>query len=514
LKFDEFGLHPEILSGLRDMGFESATPVQEMAIPIILEGHDLIACAQTGTGKTAAFLIPTIDILDDIPGKHIKCLILCPTRELAVQIDRECEGLCYHTYVSSAAVYGGNKGADDFNRQKAAFTSGSDIVVATPGRLLQHISLGYVDFSGVEFLILDEADRMLDMGFVADIQRIISFLPEKRQNLLFSATMPNSIRSFAAEILKNPKSITLKVSKPAEGINQSAYCVFDDQKIALVSNLMKARKIESVIIFASRKNSVDRIVRALGREGLDARGMHSDRDQTEREEIINDFKNKKFPVLVATDILSRGIDIDGLSHVINYDVPPDPEDYVHRIGRTARADATGEAITFINEDDMQRFGSIERLIERELEKTPLPEGFGEGPEYAPFRKRRSGGNFSRGGGKGKGGGYGRNSGGDRKKSSGPSKGNKRGGNKPQNGAPRNQEAGKSPNKGPRPQNQNTENAASAEKKAQPKSGPKPQNAQETGSNPNPAPRKKRSIPWKKKPEGGPKADQSGNNNPA
>lgn len=488
------------------MGFESATPVQEMAIPIILEGHDLIACAQTGTGKTAAFLIPTIDILDDIPGKHIKCLILCPTRELAVQIDRECEGLCYHTYVSSAAVYGGNKGADDFNRQKSAFTSGSDIVIATPGRLLQHLSLGYVDFSGVEFLILDEADRMLDMGFIADIQRIISLLPENRQTLLFSATMPTSIRNFAAQILKNPKSITLKVSKPAEGINQSAYCVFDDQKIALVSHLMKARKIESVIIFASRKNSVDRIVRALAREGFDARGMHSDRDQTEREEIINDFKNRKFPVLVATDILSRGIDIEGLSHVINYDVPPDPEDYVHRIGRTARADAKGEAITFINEDDMARFGSIERLIERELEKSPLPEGFGEGPEYAPFKKRRSSGKFGRGGKGGKGGNFNR---GGKKGDFG--KGKNRNHSK-SSGAGDPESAQKSQaqpqNEAPRSQKQHSNRQEKPAKNDQQKPN-SPQNADGSG-NSKPSPKKKRSINWKRKPEGPrPNQGQSG-----
>lgn len=493
------------------MGFESATPVQELAIPIILGGHDLIACAQTGTGKTAAFLIPTIDILDDIPGKHCKCLILCPTRELAVQIDREAEGLCYHTYVSSASVYGGNKGAEDFSRQKAAFTSGSDIVVATPGRLLQHISLGYVDFSKVEFLILDEADRMLDMGFVADIQRIISFLPEKRQNLLFSATMPASIRKFAADILKEPKTITLKVSKPAEGITQSAYCVFDDQKIKLVSNLVKARKIESVIIFASRKASVDRIVRALGRQGLQAGGMHSDRDQNEREEIINDFKNKKFPILVATDILSRGIDIDGLSHVINYDVPPDPEDYVHRIGRTARADATGEAITFINEDDMQRFASIEKLIERELPKTPLPEGFDEGPEYAPFRKRKSGYSNNRSG-KGRGpsaggrnpGGGGRTNGGggNRNAPKGGGNRNKGGGNRDNTGREdnRNDDKGENQNNGPKPQNRKPKVHSDAPKTQNPSQGKSTQNP-EGAEKPRPEVKKKRSIPWKKKEEG-------------
>jgi ATP-dependent RNA helicase RhlE len=407
LKFTEFNLHEEVMMGLQDMGFENATPVQELAIPIILDGHDLIACAQTGTGKTAAFLIPVIDILDDVPGGHIKGLILCPTRELAIQIDKECEGLAYHSYVSSFPVYGGNKGGDDFGRQKSAFTQGADIVIATPGRLLQHISLGYADLSKVEFLILDEADRMLDMGFIIDIQRIISYIPQNRQTLLFSATMPPKIKELAAEILHNPKEISLKVSKPAEGISQTAYCVYDEQKVPLVCHLMKERMVESVIIFASRKTNVDRIVKALKAQGLEVRGMHSDRDQTERETIINDFKNKKFPILVATDILSRGIDIEELSHVINYDVPPDPEDYVHRIGRTARADAKGEAITFITEDDMVRFGRIERLIEREVPKMALPGGFKEGPEYKPNARSRGGRPFSgKGGGghRGKGGG--------------------------------------------------------------------------------------------------------------
>ncbi|MFN8396771.1 MAG: DEAD/DEAH box helicase [Bacteroidia bacterium] len=436
MKFSEFDLHDEILMGLQDMGFENATPVQEQAIPIILEGNDLIACAQTGTGKTAAFLIPTIDILDDVPGPHIKCLILVPTRELAIQIDKECEGLCYHTYVSCFPVYGGNKGGDDFGRQKAAFTQGADIVIATPGRLLQHIGLGYVDLSKVEFLILDEADRMLDMGFIIDIQRIISYLPENRQNLLFSATMPPKIKEFASEILKNPREISLKVSKPAENITQNAYCVWDEQKVSLVCHLMKEKEIESVIIFASRKTNVDRIAKALKAQGLDVRGMHSDRDQSEREEIINDFKNKKFPVLVATDILSRGIDIDELSHVINYDVPPDPEDYVHRIGRTARADAKGEAITFITEDDMQRFGRIEKLIEREIPKSPLPGGFKEGPVYNP--KLRGRGGFGGGGdGRGKGG-AGRGRGNDRGRGGKPGGGGQGGSH---SGAPRQEGAG-------------------------------------------------------------------------
>jgi ATP-dependent RNA helicase RhlE len=423
LKFTEFDLHDEILLGLKDMGFEEATPIQEQAIPVILKGHDLIACAQTGTGKTAAFLIPVIDILDGIPGTHIKGLILGPTRELAMQIDEACEGLAYHSYVRSFPVFGGNKGGDDFSRQKAAFLQGADIVIATPGRLLQHISLGYVDLSKLEFLILDEADRMLDMGFISDIRRIISFCNDKRQSLLFSATMPPKIRELAQEILHYPQEISISISKPAAGIVQRAYCVYDDQKIRLVQHIMKELQVESVIIFASRKTSVDKITKALQELGLEARGMHSDRDQSEREEIVNAFKNKQFPILVATDIMSRGIDIDQLSHVVNYDVPGDPEDYVHRIGRTARADSTGEAITFINEDDMRNFGRIEAMIEMEITKVPVPEHLGAGPEYNPRHRGtgRGGGRMGRGGPGGQGGGFNKRKGGG----GGPNRGGER-----------------------------------------------------------------------------------------
>jgi superfamily II DNA/RNA helicase len=446
LKFTEFDLHDEILLGLQDMGFEESTPIQQQAIPLILKGHDLIACAQTGTGKTAAFLIPMIDVLDDIPGAHIKGLILCPTRELAIQIDEACEGLAYHSYVRSSAVFGGNKGGDDFSRQKAAFQQGSDIVIATPGRLLQHISLGYVDLSKLEFLVLDEADRMLDMGFIADIRRIISFCNPQRQTLLFSATMPPKIRELAQEILHNPTQISIAISKPAEGISQRAYCTHDTQKIPLLQHLIRSTNIESVIIFASRKQSVDRITKALVDLGFDARGMHSDREQIERETIINDFKNKQFPILVATDIMSRGIDIDLLSHVVNFDVPSDPEDYVHRIGRTARNETTGEAITFINEEDMARFGRIERMIEREIEKFPLPEGMGEGPEYNPNRR------FGQGGGRGRGG-QDRRGGNNRNKGRGPSPQREGESNGPRNGRPQHQQGGQPRPQGPPAQGQ-------------------------------------------------------------
>lgn len=440
MKFTDFELHDEILYGLQDMGFESPTPIQAEAIPIIMDGYDLIGCAQTGTGKTAAFLIPLIDVLDGIEGDHVKSLILCPTRELAQQIDRAAEGLRYHSGVSSIPVYGGNKGGDNFTRQKAALESGADIIISTPGRLLQHLSLGYVDLSQVEFLILDEADRMLDMGFLGDIMRIISFLPEDRQTLLFSATMPKKIRQLAKDILFKPKEINLKVSKPAEGITQMVYSVYDNQKIGTLKHIFEEQEVQSMIIFASRKSSVEQITKTLKAKGYDVAAMHSDRDQSERENTINDFKNRKVKTLVATDILSRGIDVKGLSHVVNYDVPPDPEDYVHRIGRTARADKTGVAITFVNPDDQRRFARCERLIERDLEKLAPPGDLGEGPEYKGFGDRRRGGGGGQGRHKGRGGKGGR--GGNRNK--------RRGGGKPQGAQASNGQPNQSGNKKRRP----------------------------------------------------------------
>jgi len=401
LKFTEFDLHDEVLDGLEDMGFEEATPIQEQAMPVILDGYDLIACAQTGTGKTAAFLIPLIDILDGLDGKHTKGLILCPTRELAQQIDRACEGLTYHTRISSVSVYGGNKGGNDFSRQKEAIQQGADIIIATPGRLIQHITLGYMDFSKLEFLILDEADRMLDMGFLPDLQRIIYHLPKDRQTLLFSATMPPKIRKLAKEILEKPKEISIAISKPAAGINQMIFSAYETQKIAILKHVFKTQDVKSMIIFASRKSTVDQITKTLKSMNFDVEAMHSDRDQMERERIMNDFKNHAVRILVATDIVSRGIDVSNLSHVVNFNVPPDPEDYVHRIGRTARADTTGVAVTFVNPDDQFRFSKIERLIERELEIQPMPEHIGEGPVYDRSQKKKRFGN--KGGGYKKGG---------------------------------------------------------------------------------------------------------------
>lgn len=399
MKFTDFELGDPVLWGIEDMGFSEATPIQAQAIPIILKGKDLIGCAQTGTGKTAAFLIPTLDYLNTFEQKAIRCLIICPTRELAKQIDEQIEGLSYHTVVTSISVYGGGKGSD-FSEQKAAITGGCDIVVATPGRLIQHLTLGYMNLDEIEVVILDEADRMLDMGFHEDIMRILSYVREERQTLLFSATMPPKIRSLAKEIMKNPEEISLALSKPAAGINQQAYLVHDGQKLDLLKHIFEKEEIESMIMFASRKSSVDQIVRQLQKLGHDVYGIHSDREQEERERILNDFRNKQFKVLVATDVMSRGIDIDGISHVLNYDVPADAEDYVHRIGRTARAEATGTGITLINGDDVGKFMRIERLIESEVPKIPLPEGFSEGPEYRSYRGRGGG---NRGGGKGRGG---------------------------------------------------------------------------------------------------------------
>lgn len=463
MKFTDFDLGYNVLDGIRDMGFEDATPIQSQAIPIILSGKDLIGCAQTGTGKTGAFLIPTIDFLDTFEDKAIRCIVLCPTRELAKQIDEQVEGLSYHTVVTSIPVYGGGKG-DDFSTQKSAILGGADIVVATPGRLIQHLTLGYMDTSKVEVVILDEADRMLDMGFHEDIMRILSYLPKQRQTLLFSATMPPKIRQLAREILHEPEEISLALSKPAAGINQMAYLAHDAQKLALLEKIFAEEPIDSMIIFASRKTSVDQIERNLKRLGYSVRGIHSDRQQEDRESILNDFRNKQFTTLIATDVMSRGIDIVGISHVLNYDVPADAEDYVHRIGRTARAEATGTAITLINEDDVHKFMRIEKLIEREVPKMPLPEKLGPGPEYkrghSGGRGGRGGGNFGgkgRGNGPRGGGGYkggNRNGGQGGNRNNGPSGegGNFRRDGRPQGQSqgPRNPE-GNAPSQGPREQ---------------------------------------------------------------
>jgi ATP-dependent RNA helicase RhlE len=387
--FDSFEFHEDLASGIQAMGYKSPTPIQQQAIPMILEEKDLIACAQTGTGKTAAYLLPLLNKISHARHDHTSTLVLVPTRELAKQIDDQVEGFAYFVSATSIAIYGGTKG-DSWDQQKRALTSGADIIIATPGRLIAHMNMGYVKLDKLEYLVLDEADKMLDMGFMDDIMRIVRELPQDRQTLMFSATMPPKIRDFARKILQSPAEISLAVSKPAAGIDQRSYLVYDNQKLPLLQHLMKDVDVQSMVIFTSRKSAVNEIVRAVVKMGHSAEGISSDRTQEEREATMQGFRNKKFKILVATDILSRGIDVDNISHVLNFDVPHDAEDYVHRIGRTARASTTGTAITFINDKEMYRIARIESLIEKELPKLPLPEGFGPGPEYSASAKRPSG----------------------------------------------------------------------------------------------------------------------------
>ncbi len=390
MDFKKFKFGNELQEGLDMMGFREATPIQEQSIPIIQEGRDLIACAQTGTGKTAAFVLPILDKLTKVaPNNKVKAIIIAPTRELAKQIDMQIEGFSYFTNSSSYPIYGGGTGVE-FDKQKQALKKGADIIICTPGRLLAHLDFDYFDTSGVEHLILDEADRMLDMGFYDDIMEIAKKLSKERQTLLFSATMPNKIRKLANILLRNAANISLAISKPASGITQSAYMCHDTQKVKLVREILKAKgkDISHVLIFASSIKSVREIKRTLNRSGMKASEMHSGLDQEQREETIRNFKNKKIRILVATDILSRGIDIKGIELVINYEVPHDAEDYVHRIGRTARADRTGEAITFINPKQVRDFMNIEKLIEKQVPKLDLPESIGSSPEYETIHKKK------------------------------------------------------------------------------------------------------------------------------
>ena len=399
MKFNKIGLSNQLQEGLEMMGFENATPVQEQAIPIILDGKDLIACAQTGTGKTAAFVLPILSILSNNKQTNkVKALIIAPTRELAKQIDMQIEGFSYYTNSSSYPIYGGGTGPE-FENQKQALVKGTDIIICTPGRLMAHLKFNYFDTSEIEYLILDEADRMLDMGFYDDILSISKKLPKKRQTLLFSATMPSKIRKLAENILINPSSISLAISKPAEGIKQSAYLINDDQKIRLIRDILKEKESEKplshVLIFASSIKSVKEIKRTLNKSGLRSSDMHSELNQEQREDTIRDFKNKKIKILVATDILSRGIDIKGIELVMNYEVPHDAEDYVHRIGRTARADRTGEAITFINQKQVKNFMDIETLIEKSVIKNNLPENYEKGPKFEILKKNNKKKNWKR-----------------------------------------------------------------------------------------------------------------------
>jgi ATP-dependent RNA helicase RhlE len=389
LTFHNFSFNSRLVDGLDSMGFSKPTPIQERAIPVILAKKDLIACAQTGTGKTAAYVLPILNNIVESEKRHLNTVIIAPTRELAQQIDQQVEGFSYFLGVSSIAVYGGGDGAT-WDQQKRALEGGVDIIIATPGRLIALIAMGTINFEHVEHLVLDEADRMLDMGFYEDILRIIKNLPIKRQTLLFSATMPPKIRALANRILKDPSEINIAISKPAEGILQQAYMVHSEQKEKLIDYLLKEKQFNSVLIFASTKENVKKLDRNLHRLGLNAKAIHSDLEQNEREEVLREFKNKKLNILVGTDVLSRGIDVEGIDLVINYDVPPDPEDYIHRIGRTARAATTGTAITFINDMEQRKFFRIESLIGKEVPKMPLPVELGEGPAYNPQLKVHSG----------------------------------------------------------------------------------------------------------------------------
>ncbi|WP_258105585.1 DEAD/DEAH box helicase [Marinoscillum sp. MHG1-6] len=388
MKFSELGLDPKLLEGIEAMGFENATPVQEATIPVIMDGKDIIASAQTGTGKTAAFLLPVIHkILQSPLEEHISALIIVPTRELAVQIDQQLEGLSYYTHVSSLAVYGGGDGSS-FEREKKALSEGADIIIGTPGRLIAHLNMKYVKVGQLDTLILDEADRMLDMGFNEDIMRIISFLPKKRQSLLFSATMPTKIRALAKEILKDPEEVNIAISKPNEKIVQAAFVVYDTQKIPLVKHILKADWLKSVIVFCSTKDSAKQLTRDLKKAGHPVEDIHSDLDQKQREDVLGRFKNKKLVTLIATDILSRGIDVEDIDLVINYDVPNDGEDYIHRIGRTARAASKGAAFTFVNEKEQVKMLAIEELLGNPVPKAKIPEHIGEGPVYSPSKPGR------------------------------------------------------------------------------------------------------------------------------
>jgi len=372
LNFNDFNFNPDLYEGLMAMGYKSATPIQEQAIPVILDNHDLIACAQTGTGKTASYLLPVMDKISRAADRHNNTLILAPTRELAQQIDLQVEALAYFTNISSLAVYGGGDGIA-YEQQKRSMREGVDIIIATPGRLMAHLSSGVLKLEHLQHLILDEADRMLDMGFYDDIIRIISYLPKKRQTLLFSATMAPKIRNMAGKILHEPKQITISIAKPAEGIDQQAYNIHDQQKQALLTEIFKDEKYKSSIIFASTKEKVKALYKAFKGLGIKAEAFHSDLGQKEREDILLAFKNRRLPILIGTDVLSRGIDVEGIDLVINYDVPGDPADYVHRIGRTARAATKGTAITLVNGRDKRKFDNIEKLIEKQVPRMPLPE---------------------------------------------------------------------------------------------------------------------------------------------
>ncbi|MEO0403240.1 MAG: DEAD/DEAH box helicase [Bacteroidota bacterium] len=430
MTFKELQLEPSLQEGIEAIGFEKPTPIQEQSIPLAMKGKDLMGIAQTGTGKTAAFILPLIHRLMTEPNNgKLRSLVLVPTRELAVQIDQTVEGLAYFTGVSSMAIYGGG-GGTDFAQEKTALTSGTDIIIATPGRMLSHINLGYVDFGEVITLVLDEADRMLDMGFQRDLLQILRAVNPDRQTLFYSATMPDKIMSFANNILKEPEIINIALSKPADGVIQGAYVVHNHQKNGVLKSLLVGKDIKSAIVFSSTKRTVTKLYQDLKRAGVNCGAISSDFDQEQREKILLEFRNREVAILVATDVVARGIDIDNIELVVNYDVPSDAEDYVHRIGRTARAETTGMGLTLIGEDEQDKFGRIEKLIGSEVKKLAVPEELGETPEYNPNlrRSRPSRGNFKgkrkpfKGKGKGKGKHF-KGKGNHSNKKSGDSKGN-------------------------------------------------------------------------------------------
>ncbi|MBI5915840.1 MAG: DEAD/DEAH box helicase [Bacteroidetes bacterium] len=441
MRFDEFGLAPTLMEGLDAMGYESATPVQELTIPAIMQGQDVLACAQTGTGKTAAFLLPILNRLTLEPIEGIDTVILEPTRELAMQVDQQLEGFSYFTPVSSVAIYGGRDG-HSMEMEMRALKKGVDVVVATPGRFLAHLQMGYVNLKTVRHLVLDEADRMLDMGFIQDIMTIVNQIPRERQTMLFSATMPNEIRKFSQSLLRKPLEISIAISKPAEGIMQGVYHVEDEKKNRLIEHILRNQKEKDqrILIFAGTKRAVKDLANHLKNKGFKAADIHSDLEQKQREDTLQTFKNASLPILVATDVLSRGIDIKGIEVVINFDVPADPEDYVHRIGRTARADATGVALTLVSKMGRRKFERIEKLMGLKVRELPLPPEI-ENAQIAPPNGHRRGA----GGGGGdrhrsRGGGGGR----DRRRGGGGGGGRGRGGNPERRGPSTSSQQGQPP----------------------------------------------------------------------
>ena len=397
--FDDLDLNPELQEAIGYMGFRETTPIQERVIPVILAGRDLIGCAQTGTGKTAAFLLPILNFISEKRPVHTHTLILVPTRELAIQIDQQIQGLAYTLNITSLAVYGGGDGIG-WDQEKVALSKGADIIVATPGRLISHLNQGYVKFNQIEVLVLDEADRMLDVGFYDDIMRIISYLPKIRQTLMFSATIPFKIRSMSKHIMKNPVEIALERSKPAEGVIQAVYMLNDSQKLPLINSIIADNpEYTSILIFSSTKKKLSEIVRGLRSKDYHVEGISSDLGQKEREEMLLRFRSRKTRVLAATDVLSRGIDIKDINLVINFDAPSDAEDYVHRVGRTARADTTGVAITLVNRIDLPKLQRIEKLIGYKVNREPLPAFIAEIheklPDNRPSTRKPERGKFKR-----------------------------------------------------------------------------------------------------------------------